>query len=263
MLLTTGIIALSRKVADEKAKKKEARQGHLNVGSSEVAKQAFASQVVRRGTEIKYEDPNEISAETPTTTADSPSASTPAVTLTADEKLSPTSKKDPEKSEQLLLSASSYDDPSSPFSDRQSIQESTTTEQTEPPPYSPGPQSPASAQLSSVYSRDTDGNTLASWDAKSSSMGSTNSNGTKAIRVKTVGADLKSGFPYHPQLFELKVHPEKWTAFTTQIVESTKFSMNDHAKIWGAATATAMTGAIGTSIFLGRSVIHNTLCVFC
>lgn len=253
MLLTTGIVALSRKIADEKAKKKEARQGHLNIGDSDVAKRAFASQVARRGTEIKYEDPNEITAETPTTASPSTTAATPTLKITYDEEKAQSSTEIVERSEKLLPPSPPHDDPTSPSSDRLSLQEGTITDQTELPPYSPGPQSPASANLSSVYSRDTDGNTLASWDTKSSSMGSTNSsNNGNAIRVKTVGADLKSGFPYHPELFELKVHPEKWTAFTTQIVESTKFSMNDHAKIWGAATATAMTGAIGTSIFLGR-----------
>ena len=77
MLLTAGIVALSRKVADEKAKKKEAKQGHLNVGDSDVAKRAFASQtsrmiqsgpsstgINRAATDIKYEDPNDI-ASTP------------------------------------------------------------------------------------------------------------------------------------------------------------------------------------------------------
>lgn len=239
MLLTTGLIALSRKVTDERAKKKEARQGHLNVGDSEIAKRAFASQISRTGTDIKYEQPDEVTANSPTASPGTPSST--AVSQETHPTFQP-SIKSPARSEKTDYPASPYSETSTPFGDDLSVQDSTNTE---PPPYSPTPQSPISPPVSSIYSRDLDGNSLTTWETKSSSTRSTDSQSTHAIRIKTIGSDLKSGFPYHPELFELRVHPEKWTAFTTQIVESTRFGMNDHAKIWAAATATAMTGAIG------------------
>lgn len=253
MLLTTGILALSRKVADEKAKKREARQGHLNIGDSQVAKQAFAAGIKRAGTEIKYEDLTEIIANDQASVSRSPSR--PQADLQETTQKSQQIVQSPAKSEKGLDfdAASPYNEIPTTPSEQLSLCDSTITQ---PPPYSPGPQSPTSIPLSAVYSRDMDGNSLATWDIQSSSTRSTNSNGTHAIRVKTVGADLQSGFSYHPELFEVRVHPEKWTVFTSQVIESTKFSMNDHAKIWAAATATAMTGAIGTSIVLGRLVLH-------
>jgi hypothetical protein len=65
--------------------------------------------------------------------------------------------------------------------------------------------------------------------------------------------DLKSGFPYHPGLFDLHVHPDRWESFTYQIVEATKISVGESAQVWAAATATALTGHIAASIWLGRS----------
>lgn len=239
MLLTTGIIALSRKITDEKAKRQEARQGHLEVGDSEAAKRAFASQIARTGTEIKYDEPEDVTGDAPPTS--SPSAPSPTV-LSQDANLtSQSSTKSPVSSKSTAYPASPYSEVPTSFGDELSVHESTTTEL---PPYTPTPQSPMSPPVSSVHSRDLDGNSLTAWDTQSSSTRSTNSHNAHSIRIKTIGSDLKSGFPYHPELFELRVHPEKWTAFTIQIIESTKFRVNDHAKIWAAATATAMTGAI-------------------
>lgn len=245
MLLTTGIVALSRKVADERTKRREARQGHLEVGDGDVAKNAFTTQVACRGTEIKYEDPSDVAAEPSSSAASSDSTSTTLKPKLLDS--SQPSQPDirgPSGSEKGPWS------PDSPYDESQV----SSVDLTQPPPYSPESQLTSATTLSSTYSRDTDGNTLSPSDTKSVSATSTNSNGTHALRIKTVGADLQSSFPYHPALFELRVHPEKWTSFTSQIIESIKLSMNDHAKIWAAATATALTGAIGTSIMLGRSV---------
>lgn len=93
-------------------------------------------------------------------------------------------------------------------------------------------------------------------DMKRLSTPSTNSVGTHAVRVKTKGAQLSSGFPYHPALFDLRVHPDKWAAFTEQVVHATKISTKDSGKAWAAATATAMSGAVLTSIYLKKYLRH-------
>lgn len=265
MLIATGVVALSRKIADEKAKKKEARQGHLNVGDSDVAKRAFQSQtsrmlepgnagITRAGTEIKFEDPSDISATSPSVT--SPSATTPTIysprpdvqDVRHESQMSMTS---PVQSEKGLLSpASPYPGtPTSPVGVNRSSSSSSN-----PPPYSSRSE-PASSTLSpSVYSRDPDSQSILTSDTKSIASWSTNSQGTHALRIKTKGQDLKSGFPYHPGLFDLHVHPDRWESFTYQITEATKISVGETAQVWAAATATALTGHIAASIWLGRSV---------
>ncbi|KAF2717475.1 hypothetical protein K431DRAFT_233082 [Polychaeton citri CBS 116435] len=80
------------------------------------------------------------------------------------------------------------------------------------------------------------------------------SKGTQALRIKTSGSSLSSGFSYHPALFDLQVRPDEWERFTYQVVECTKLGIGDQAKMWSAATATALTGAIGTSIWVGRTM---------
>jgi len=55
------------------------------------------------------------------------------------------------------------------------------------------------------------------------------------------------------------VHPTMWKSFTDQVVEATKFGFKDHAQLWAGATAVAMTGAIVTSVFVGRWVSSRTL----
>lgn len=75
---------------------------------------------------------------------------------------------------------------------------------------------------------------------------------TSGVRVRTKGADLRSGFPYDPELFDFGVRPGQWESFTTQILEATKFGGKDYAQMWAAATATALAGAVFTSAYVGR-----------
>ena len=268
MLLTTGAIALGRKIRDERAKKQEAKQGLLTVGSSDVAKKAFASQtskmieagpasntgISRAGTEIKYEDPTDIAAKSPDgSETNSPAIYSPKPEMRDMRQFSQVDRGNSVKSEKARLAMSSPQEqsPAGPaWSDAHHPRDSTASS---PPPYSPTAQSSIAEVSSSVYSRDPDNSTLASSDTRSIASGSTSSRGP-GIRVKTKGSDLKSGFAYHPALFDVHIAPDKWDSFTYQIIESTKFGAGDYGKMVGAATATALTGAIGTSIFVGRSV---------
>ena len=265
MLLTTGAIALGRKISDEKAKRKEKKQGHLSVGNSDVAKRAFASQtskmieegpagINRTGTDIKFEDPDQVDAKS----QEPPSAGiySPDVEVHEARSTSQVNITSPVQSEKAAFgTASPYTEtPTSAVdwrSENNTLQSSTGTS-VEPPPYSARPRSTTTTTTPSVYSKDTDRVTLAASDTRSIASGSTNSRGTHAIRVKTKGGDLKSGFPYHPALFDYRIHPDKWENFTYQIIESTKFDTRDNLRMVGAATATAMTGAIGTSVWVGR-----------
>lgn len=269
MLLTTGAIALSRKVADERAKRREKKQGHMEVGSSDVAKRAFGAQtskmiedgssagINRRGTAIKFEDADDITASSPS--VPSVGVSSPDVEVQDTRSTSQVNVTSPVQSEKAAFGAASpyTETPTSAvgWPTSSSILHSPASATMEPPPYSPRPESSSTALSPSVYSRDTkdsDTNTLATSDTRSIASGSTNSHGGHGIRVKTKGGDLKSGFPYHPALFDLHVAPHKWEDFTYQITESTKFDKRDYTRMVGAATATAMTGAIGTSIWVGR-----------
>jgi hypothetical protein len=254
MLLTTGIIALSRKVADEKAKKREAKQGQLKIGSSDVAKRAFESQttkmleagdpsITRTGTDIKFEDPNDVQADSPV--AETPTIYSPVPEKQDARQTSQVGLTSPVDSERGYVTSGT---PTTPMD--ASVQNPFDTKSPGPPPYSPSMQSSAPPLSPSVYSRDPDNSTLS--DTKSIASRSTNSKGTHAIRIKTRGEDLKSGFPYHPALFDLRVHPDRWDSFTSEIINRTKFSTGDYAKLWGAATATALTGAIATSVYVGR-----------
>ena len=253
MLLTTAGIALARKIKDGQEKKRESRQGVLRVGDSELAKRAFANQtttaiedgkagIVRTGTEIKFEGPADLDATSPagsTTELLSPRAHE------HDTKVRPLSRPDdlsPVKSDRSSLAVTS---PASETDDSFGRSRSMSQRSSGPPPYSA--RSEATPTTPSSSSRDWDSRTFTSSDASSLL-----SNDSNAIKVRTKGSDLKSGFPYHPALFDLNVHPSMWDTFTHQIVETTKMTGEDTAKVWAAATATAMTGAIVTAAFVGR-----------
>lgn len=259
MLLATGIAALSRKVKDDRDRKKEARQGVLNVGPSDVAKRAFEAQktrtleagnagaVERAGTQIKHEDPDDFGI-------DSPDGERGIM--------------DPEKPDLHDARRASNVDVSSPVqSETASIGVMSPMDQTltmtstsdtrhdgnaRPPTYSSRAESSsASAKSPSSVSREERSRNLRVETSRLSSQ-STNSVGTHAVRVKTKGANLSSGFPYPSSLFDLKVHPDKWTSFTEQVVHATKVDASDSRKAWAAATATAMSGAVITSVFLKK-----------
>ena len=277
MLLTTGAIALSRKVADERAKRREKKQGKLEVGSSDVAKRAFESQtskmiegvsstptagITRAGTEIKFEDADGVAASSPS--VPSVGVTSPDVEIQDTRSTSQLNITSPVQSEKAAFgSGSPYaETPTSAVDWRSQSSRplSSASGSNEPPPYSPGPDSSRAALSPSVYSKDIDASTLRTSGSKSNAetmsiaSRSTTSTGGPGIRVKTKGDGLKSGFPYHPALFDLRIHPDQWDSFTYQITESTKFETKDYARMIGSATGVALTGAIATSVWFGRYV---------
>lgn len=253
MVLISAAVAISKKVMDDRARKKEARQGVLSVGNSDVARKAFASQttktlqdgnsgIQRAGTEIKYEDSTSVDAMSPT--GSNPGISSPMPEM-YETRVAPTSQQDATSSAiaetAILTVASPARDSTDSAGDR-------STRVSIPPPYSPRAES--STQSPSVYSRDSDGGTPTASDTMS--ILTSSSKGVAAVKVRTKGEDLRSGFPYHPELFELQVHPQKWDTFCSQLIDTTKLGIGDHAQIWAAATATALTGAWVTSVFIGK-----------
>ncbi|KAK0927592.1 hypothetical protein LTR91_011704 [Friedmanniomyces endolithicus] len=256
LLAATAAIALGRKVADDQRKKKEAKQGLMRVGHSDVAKQAFANQttktlqdgragVQRSPTDIKYEDPD--SLDMARSVVDSSGEAT-APLEGPDKSASPSPSTDlatQVHSEGALVISTANTSKDEPHNVRSRPASALSSG---PPPYSPR-RDVLTETSSSVYSQDSDRVTFAT-----STSSSSTSNDGNALRIRTKGPDLKSGFSYHPALFDLEVRPELWDRFTHQVVETTKFSAGDHAKIWAAATATACTGAIITSTLVGRSM---------
>lgn len=259
MLLATGIAALSRKVKDDRDRKKEARQGVLNVGPSDVAKQAFEAQkartleaeragtVERTGTQIKHEDPDDFGTDSPDDERRVVDPEKPDLQETR--RASNVDVISPVQSEAASMDIGSPMDQTLMMASTSNTQHEETVR---PPTYSSRAESSsASAKSPSSFSlEDRLRNSMA--ETTRLPTPSTNSVGTHAVRVKTKGANLSSGFPYPSSLFDLKVHPDKWTAFTEQVVHATKVDARDSRKAWAAATATAMSGAVITSVFLKK-----------
>lgn len=249
MLLTTGIVALSRKISDKRAQKKEARDGLLNIGNSEIAKEAFGEHVQRHvedrhlqraGTKLKFNGPDDV-APTELETGNIVRAELPSVASPSEASTSACSK---ELDDMKTEHAASFPSPGRDQTPRTSL---------DPPPYmSPVASSPSvySQSINTLSRQESDSQSISSGHATSVS-GSVWAHG---IRVRTRGAELKSGFAYHPDLFDYKVRPDQWERFTAQVIDATKFETKDWAQMVGAATATALTGALVTSVFVGRSM---------
>lgn len=126
-----------------------------------------------------------------------------------------------------------------------------------PPPYSDfqtGPSELSSHECSNMGGRSP---TSSHHDTLSTSSSSISSDATD-VRVRTKGNDLKSGFPYHSRLFDLRVRPDDWQRFSDQIIDATRFDSSDYAKMWAAAGSVALTGSLLTTALVGRYVVRCT-----
>ncbi|KAK3674764.1 hypothetical protein LTR78_005486 [Recurvomyces mirabilis] len=245
MLLTTAGIVIGRKIKDERARKKEAKQGLLSVGNDELAKRAFDRQtartlasehessigLLRAGTDSKFEDPASVEAtssgvdSSPLRPPDGSSVKSPSTPRTVN--LAST------------LTQSQNFGQAGRTINRQSAGG--------PPPYSPM-EGTARGATSSIYSQDSDRPALTYSSSDTRSIMTSSSEGGDTIKIRTNGSDLKSGFPYHPALFDVNVHPSIWDTFTARVVESTKLTGKDQMQVWAAATGVALTGAINDSL---------------
>ncbi|KAH9835946.1 hypothetical protein Tdes44962_MAKER01865 [Teratosphaeria destructans] len=230
VIITTAAVAIGRRIADSRAEKNERLQGLLKVKESNAAMGAYAMQRTcarasgpgsgastnRSGNEIAHDEPGSLEVPRPI--------------------LRPTVPADRAASSIDLTSAS------------QSMARST------PPLYFARSTDNQGAKTSSLSSHESDSATMPSLDRPSLVSADATSDMTKGIRIRTKGSDLKSGFAYHPALFELQVHPTMWDAFTTQLIETTKFTLGDHAQVWAAAAGVACTGALVTSVLVGRGM---------
>jgi hypothetical protein len=124
-----------------------------------------------------------------------------------------------------------------------------------PPPYSVG-----SAEFTgslAYHSTSSNGTSSLSPRHRSWSLSSSNtSSDTQGVRVRTKGDDLRSGFPYHPGLFDLRVRPDDWERFSGQVTDATKFGSGDYAKMWAAAGSVALSGSVLTTAWVGRYVLR-------
>ncbi|KAK5725926.1 hypothetical protein LTR15_004116 [Elasticomyces elasticus] len=240
MLLAAGAIALKRHISDQRAQKKEAKQGLLLQGDSDLAKRAFAktlqngtASIQRSSTNIKFEDPDSLGNSSPTTISGSVIGS-PTSGISSPV---PRDIVSPAQSGKAMLAIAAPDN------------RPRSRSGTGPPPYSPGRDTLAPETPSSMYPQDWDSRTLSTSDSSSFV-----SRDEHALKIRTKGSDLKSGFVYHPALFDLKVRPDRWDQFTQQVIETTKLSTGDTAKVWSAATASSLTGFVGTPFMLGRAM---------
>jgi len=204
----------------------------LELGDRDVARNAFQSQVSRprdrklllhSGTDVLWETPNDVEARS---------------IINNDENgaLAKTAAKD----KKALTTADSYRSEHSLDS---------------PPPYSPQAKDSASTPAQTASSLSPQLSNFAS--NTSTNMHSSATSDSEAIRVHTNGSDLKSGFPYHPALFDLRIRPDEWERFTHEVVETTKFGIGDHAKLWASAASVALTGAVGTSVWVGKTMSRS------
>jgi len=120
-----------------------------------------------------------------------------------------------------------------------------------PPPYSHGP-----TELSELAANElphaTRSLSISSDHGNLSLSSGSMSSDTPGVRVRTKGNDLRSGFPYHPRLYDLRVRPDDWQRFSDQVTDAVKFSPGDHAKMWAAAGSVALTGSVLTTAWIGR-----------
>ncbi|KAF2161757.1 hypothetical protein M409DRAFT_27813 [Zasmidium cellare ATCC 36951] len=246
MFLTTGVLVLSRKISDKRAKDKQSKQqlldqirsirprsiSNLPTIPSEEAGQPLtntssnATEPGRHSRDINVETPGNFTSSIRLQTEYASHPQRPSSDYGTSSELSPRGAPPPYS----LTGASSSRTPS--------IAESSLLQ-------------PDSAISHGTFS---DSNTLASSEYSTST---TTTAEDPFLRIRTKGTDLKSGFPYAPELFELRVRPELWEKFTAQIIGVTKFNNKDYAQMVGAATATALTGALLTSVYVGRSMNHS------
>jgi hypothetical protein len=131
----------------------------------------------------------------------------------------------------ITLTRSSCDSLSSPYPDRQ----------TEP------------SELSAYGDPDAERRLSVSCEHENMSLSSGSTfPDTPGLHVRTKGNDLKSGFPYHPRLYDLQVRPDDRQRFSDQMTDATRFQSTDYAKIWVAAGSVALTGSVLTSAWTGR-----------
>ena len=254
---TAGILALSRKIKDDRQKKLNDAYNLSIVGDADVTPKAFTGKkldpldTAPRGTDTaSHKIHSEASYELDTTTrsqdGDPNSEAGSRSPVRANEG-------DVSESYGGLVSPMS----SEAMSISQCIQ---PNEYVISPvqPTQPRPDRPTSSHGSArapVHSRNEDAEApFAQGDTETSSNSSSGLNSTETVRIPANGEQLKSGFPYDPALFDLNIRPATWTAFTHQIIESSKLDMKDRAGAWAAACPIALTGFIGSSICVGRSV---------
>jgi hypothetical protein len=132
-----------------------------------------------------------------------------------------------------------------------------TTHEGVAPPYSDGQTEPSELPSHEYPALGRPLSISSHHETLSTSSGSISS-GTSNVRVRTKGDDLKSGFPYHPRLFDLRVRPDDWQRFSDQVTDTTRFSSGDYAKMWAAAGSVALTGSFLTTAWVGRYV---TCCI--
>lgn len=122
-----------------------------------------------------------------------------------------------------------------------------------PPPYSSEiTLSPTSTSSESPSASKTSNKSQSTLTASTSASSSSTLSSPNAIRVHTKGDDLKSGFPYHPSLFDLHVRPDEWQRFSDQVTHAARFSSGDYVKMYAAAGSLALMGSIMTSAYVGR-----------
>ncbi|KAM0720407.1 hypothetical protein Q7P37_004543 [Cladosporium fusiforme] len=219
MLVTTGLVALSAKVRDDKARRKTTREASKSIPSS------LNSEMKSKPLAIEAGSPSTHSDETPDVYSPSIYSQCSGQQATVVDS----------KDGATLLSP---------------------TEQHDPPAYS----SQAALSLTSTpgeRSNQTGSSDRSTRTASISESSNSTISDSHAIRVRTKGDDLKTGFPYHPGLFDVNVRPDEWEKFSNQITDAAKFTSGDYIKMYAAAGGLALTGSIMTSAWVGRTINRN------
>ncbi|KAK4507405.1 hypothetical protein PRZ48_001140 [Zasmidium cellare] len=280
MFLTTGALVLSRKISDKRAKDKQAKEqalgqnrgihpkstNNLPTIPSEEAYQPpnnvpdNASDLSNHLRDIHIQPPSNSNSAIRVSTEYSAHSPRPSSDYGSTAELSPRGAPPPysptraSSSRTASIAESSLLQPDSAISHGTFSSDNTLCNST----YSDTLSSPSH---SNTLHSTSPSNALTPTATTSSHSTSTTTTSTAAedssLRIRTCGTDLKTGFPYAPELFDLRVPPSLWETFTAQIISTTKLSTKDHATIISAATATALTGALLTSVYVGRSLNHS------
>jgi hypothetical protein len=68
----------------------------------------------------------------------------------------------------------------------------------------------------------------------------------RQFSIPTDNDSLSSGFPYNPRLSSLRITPDQWQQFSTEVVNAAKLTFSEDVKAWGAGVGTG----VGSSAFL-------------
>ena len=75
------------------------------------------------------------------------------------------------------------------------------------------------------------------------------------VEISSVTPSITSGFPYHQKLFELRVSPEAWGAFSDDVVQSLQLGFGARALAWTVGVSVGTVSLVGApGYYAGKAI---------